>query len=125
MTQAETNIDPTTLRLPTELQPADGRFGCGPSKVRTEQLARLADSGSVMGTSHRQKPVKSLVGHVREGLHRLFSLPEDYEIVLGVGGTTAFWDAASFGLVRERALHLTYGEFTQKFAKVTESAPER
>ncbi|SDQ91802.1 phosphoserine transaminase [Actinopolyspora saharensis] len=124
MTQAETNTDPTTLRLPSELIPSDGRFGCGPSKVRTEQLARLADEGaSVMGTSHRQKPVKSLVGRVREGLRQLFSLPEGYEVVLGVGGTTAFWDAATVGLVRERALHLTYGEFSEKFAKATQSAP--
>ncbi|MBK0865757.1 phosphoserine transaminase [Saccharopolyspora sp. HNM0986] len=122
MTQAET--DPTTLKLPSELTPSDGRFGCGPSKVRTEQLARLADEGAwVMGTSHRQKPVKSLVGRVREGLSQLFSLPAGYEIVLGVGGTTAFWDAAAFGLVRERALHLTYGEFSQKFAKATTDAP--
>ena len=122
MTQAET--DPTTLKLPSELTPSDGRFGCGPSKVRTEQLARLADEGAwVMGTSHRQKPVKSLVGRVREGLSQLFSLPAGYEIVLGVGGTTAFWDAAAFGLVRERALHLTYGEFSQKFAKATKDAP--
>lgn len=124
MTQAETNIDPTTLQLPSELQPSDGRFGCGPSKVRTEQLARLAESGTgLMGTSHRQKPVKSLVGRVREGLRQLFSLPEGYEIVVGVGGTTAFWDAATFGLVRERALHLTYGEFSSKFAKATGGAP--
>ncbi|MDR7301482.1 phosphoserine transaminase [Haloactinomyces albus] len=124
MTQAETTTDPTTLQLPTDLVPSDGRFGCGPSKVRTEQLARLADEGAgLMGTSHRQKPVKSLVGRVREGLRQLFSLPEDYEVVLGVGGTTAFWDAATFGLVRERALHLTYGEFTQKFAKATQDAP--
>ncbi len=122
MTQAET--DPTTLKLPSELTPSDGRFGCGPSKVRTEQLGRLAAEGaSVMGTSHRQKPVKSLVGRVREGLSQLFSLPAGYEIVLGVGGTTAFWDAATFGLVRERALHLTYGEFSQKFAKATKDAP--
>lgn len=124
MTQAETNTDPTTLRLPSELVPSDGRFGCGPSKVRTEQLGRLADEGaSVMGTSHRQKPVKSLVGRVREGLRQLFSLPEGYEVVLGVGGTTAFWDAATLGLVRERALHLTYGEFSEKFAKATKDAP--
>lgn len=124
MTQAETNIDPTTLQLPSDLLPADGRFGCGPSKVREQQLANLADQGAeVMGTSHRQKPVKSLVGRVREGLNQLFSLPEGYEIVLGVGGTTAFWDAATFGLVRERALHLTYGEFSQKFAKATKDAP--
>lgn len=122
MTQAET--DPTTLQLPAELKPSDGRFGCGPSKVRTEQLARLAaDGAAVMGTSHRQKPVKSLVGRVREGLSQLFRLPEGYEVVLGVGGTTAFWDAATFGLVKDRALHLTYGEFSQKFAKATKDAP--
>ncbi|GAB3283182.1 phosphoserine transaminase [Parasphingorhabdus pacifica] len=124
MTQAETNIDPTTLKLPSELLPSDGRFGCGPSKVRPEQLARLAETGeSLMGTSHRQKGVKSLVGQVREGLRQLFSLPEGYEVVLGVGGTTAFWDAATFGLVRERAMSLTYGEFSSKFAKATKSAP--
>ncbi|MCI2423174.1 phosphoserine transaminase [Saccharopolyspora sp. K220] len=123
MTQAKTT-DPTTLKLPEELKPADGRFGCGPSKVRGEQLARLADSGAaLMGTSHRQKPVKSLVGRVREGLQELFSLPEGYEVVLGVGGTTAFWDVATFGLVRERSLHLTYGEFSSKFAKAAKTAP--
>ncbi|MEU6269852.1 phosphoserine transaminase [Saccharopolyspora shandongensis] len=122
MTQAE--IDPTTLKLPEEFKPADGRFGCGPSKVRDEQLANLAGAGAaVMGTSHRQKPVKSLVGRIREGLHELFSLPEGYEVVLGVGGTTAFWDAATFGLVRERSLHLTYGEFSSKFAKAAKTAP--
>jgi phosphoserine aminotransferase len=116
--------EPTTLQLPGELKPADGRFGCGPSKVRPEQLAELASHGAaVLGTSHRQKPVKSLVGRVRAGLRELFSLPEGYEVVLGNGGTTAFWDAAAFGLVRERALHLTYGEFSSKFAKVTAGAP--
>ncbi|MEV4647716.1 phosphoserine transaminase [Saccharopolyspora sp. NPDC049357] len=123
MTQAETT-DPTTLKLPDELQPSDGRFGCGPSKVRPEQLTRLANEGAaVMGTSHRQKPVKSLVGRVREGLRELYSLPEGYEVVLGVGGTTAFWDAATFGLIRERSLHLTYGEFSSKFAKAAKTAP--
>ncbi|MHA6802218.1 phosphoserine transaminase [Salinifilum ghardaiensis] len=117
MTQAET-ADPTTLRLPEELKPRDGRFGCGPSKVREEQLTRLADAGaSVMGTSHRQKPVKDLVARVRQGLRELFSLPEGYEVLTGVGGTTAFWDAATLGLIRERSLHLEYGEFTSKFAK--------
>jgi phosphoserine aminotransferase len=116
--------DPSTLRLPEDLKPSDGRFGCGPSKVRPEQLAALAGEGAaVMGTSHRQKPVKSLVGRVRAGLTELFSLPEGYEVVLGNGGTTAFWDAAAFGLVRERSLHLTYGEFSSKFAKVTQGAP--
>jgi phosphoserine aminotransferase len=115
----------TPVMIPDALKPADGRFGCGPSKVRPAQLARLAegDGAALMGTSHRQKPVKSLVGRVRSGLHDLFSLPEGYEVMLGNGGTTAFWDAATFGLVRERALHLTYGEFSSKFAKATGGAP--
>ena len=122
MTQSVT--DPTTLQLPEDLKPGDGRFGCGPSKVRPEQLARLASDGAaVMGTSHRQKPVKALVGRIRAGLAELFSLPEGYEVVLGNGGTTAFWDAAAFGLVRERAQHFTNGEFSSKFAKVTQGAP--
>jgi phosphoserine aminotransferase len=112
------------LEIPEYLKPADGRFGCGPSKVRPEQLARLAGEGAaVMGTSHRQKPVKAVVGRIREGLSELFSAPEGYEIVLGNGGTTAFWDAAALGLVRDRALHLTFGEFSSKFAKVTAGAP--
>ncbi|KID31804.1 phosphoserine transaminase [Prauserella rugosa] len=112
------------LTIPAELKPSDGRFGCGPSKVRPEQLAHLASEGAnVLGTSHRQKPVKSLVGRVRSGLSDLFSLPDGYEVVLGNGGTTAFWDAAAFGLVRERAQHFTYGEFSSKFAKVTDKAP--
>jgi phosphoserine aminotransferase len=115
---------PTDLQIPADLKPADGHFGCGPSKVRPEQLSALAGAGaSVMGTSHRQKPVKSLVGRVRSGLADLFSLPEGYEVVLGNGGTTAFWDAAAFGLVRERALHLAYGEFSSKFADSTRGAP--
>jgi phosphoserine aminotransferase len=112
-----------TLQIPAELLPSDGRFGCGPSKVRPEQLAHIADSADVMGTSHRQKPVKSIVGRVRSGLRELFSIPDGYEVVLGVGGTTAFWDAAATGLVRERSLHLTYGEFSSKFASVTKGAP--
>jgi phosphoserine aminotransferase len=108
----------TELLLPADLKPADGRFGSGPSKVRPEQLARLAaDGAAVMGTSHRQKPVKSLVGRVRAGLRDLFALPEGYEVVLGNGGTTAFWDALAFGLVRERAQAFTFGEFSAKFAK--------
>ncbi|EHY89052.1 phosphoserine transaminase [Saccharomonospora azurea] len=112
------------LTLPADLKPSDGRFGCGPSKVRPEQLANLAKEGAqVLGTSHRQKPVKSLVGRVRSGLAELFGLPDGYEVVLGNGGTTAFWDAAAFGLVRERAQHFTYGEFSSKFAKVTDKAP--
>ena len=114
----------TSLTIPDDLKPADGRFGCGPSKVRPEQLARLASEGAaVMGTSHRQKPVKDLVGRVRGGLRELFSLPDGYEVALGNGGTTAFWDAAAFGLVESRSLHLTYGEFSSKFAQVTADAP--
>jgi phosphoserine aminotransferase len=116
--------DAAELTIPAELKPADGRFGCGPSKVRDEQVANLAKEGAkYLGTSHRQKPVKSLVGRVRAGLSELFSLPEGYEVVLGNGGTTAFWDAAAFGLVRERAQHFTYGEFSSKFATVTKGAP--
>ncbi|MGH3511360.1 MAG: phosphoserine transaminase [Pseudonocardiaceae bacterium] len=112
------------LTIPAGLKPADGRFGCGPSKVRPEQLAALATTGaSLMGTSHRQKPVKSLVGRIRAGLSELFSLPEGYQVVLGNGGTTAFWDAAALGLVRDRSLHLSYGEFSAKFATVTTRAP--
>ncbi len=114
----------TTLTIPQELKPSDGRFGCGPSKIRPEQIARLAAEGAgVMGTSHRQAPVRQLVGRVRAGLRELFNLPDGYEIVLGNGGASAFWDAAAFGLVEQRALHLAYGEFSSKFATVTKGAP--
>jgi phosphoserine aminotransferase len=113
----------TATQIPAELKPADGRFGCGPSKVRPEALAKLAEQSALMGTSHRQAPVRNLVGRVRGGLVELFGVPDGYEVVLGNGGTTAFWDAAAAWLVRERALHLTYGEFSQKFAKVTAGAP--
>jgi len=114
----------STVQIPQDLKPADGRFGCGPSKVRPEQLAHLAESGAaLMGTSHRQAPVKGLVRRVRAGLSELFDLPDGYEVALGNGGTTAFWDAAAACLVRERALHLTFGEFSQKFATVTKKAP--
>jgi phosphoserine aminotransferase len=112
------------LTLPPEIRPADGRFGCGPSKVRPEALASLAGPGAaLMGTSHRQPPVRGLVRRVREGLRALFGLPDGYEVVLGVGGATAFWDAAAFGLVRDRAQHLVFGEFSAKFAAVTAGAP--
>jgi len=114
----------TPLIIPDELRPVDGRFGCGPSKVRPQALARLAgEGGAVMGTSHRQKPVKALVGEIRAGLAELFSLPNGYEVALGNGGATAFWDAAAFGLIERRALHLTFGEFSQKFSQVTTGAP--
>jgi phosphoserine aminotransferase len=112
------------VTIPADLLPRDGRFGCGPSKVRPEALEALAHTGSsVLGTSHRQAPVKALVRRVREGMTRLFDLPEGYEVVLGNGGTTAFWDAAAFGLVRERSQHLVFGEFSGKFASVTKGAP--
>jgi phosphoserine aminotransferase len=113
----------TATQIPAELKPADGRFGCGPSKVRAEALARLAERADLIGTSHRQTPVRDLVGRVRTGLADLFSLPDGYEVALGNGGATAFWDAAAAWLVRERSLHLAYGEFSQKFAKVTSGAP--
>jgi phosphoserine aminotransferase len=113
----------TTVQIPAEIKPADGRFGCGPSKVRPEALARLGERADLMGTSHRQAPVRDVVREVRTGLGELFSLPDGYEIALGNGGTTAFWEAAAAWLVRERALHLTYGEFSQKFAKSTTAAP--
>jgi phosphoserine aminotransferase len=114
----------STLEIPAAIRPADGRFGCGPSKVRPEQLASLASEGAaLMGTSHRQPPVRGLVGRVREGVTELLGLPEGYEVILGNGGTTAFWDALAFGVVRERALHLSFGEFSAKFAKVTGKAP--
>jgi phosphoserine aminotransferase len=116
-------MERTIVEIPAALRPADGRFGAGPSKVRLEALARLAEQGSLLGTSHRQQPVRDLVARVRSGLAELFSLPEGYEVVLGNGGTTAFWDAAAAWLVRERALHLSYGEFSSKFAKVTAGAP--
>lgn len=112
-----------TERIPKELKPSDGRFGCGPSKVRPEALEDLAGQNSVMGTSHRQAPVRNLVARVREGLGELFDLPEGYEIVLGNGGATAFWDSAAAWLVRDRALHLAFGEFSRKFADVTAGAP--
>ncbi|HEY4598328.1 phosphoserine transaminase [Corynebacterium sp.] len=109
--------------LPQELIPGDGRFGCGPSKVRPAQLQAISDSAAIMGTSHRQAGVKDVVGSVREGLSELFSLPEGHEIVLSLGGATAFWDAASFGLIRNKSAHLTYGEFSGKFATVSKKAP--
>lgn len=111
------------LTIPADLKPQDGRFGCGPSKVRPEQLAALGAAGHLFGTSHRQAPVKNLVGRVRDGLRALFSLPDGYEVILGNGGSTAFWDAAAFGLVDKRSLHLTYGEFSSKFASCVAKNP--
>jgi phosphoserine aminotransferase len=114
----------TPLVIPDALRPSDGRFGCGPSKVRPQALERLlSEGGAVMGTSHRQKPVKALVKEIRAGLMMLFGAPDGYEVALGNGGATAFWDAAAFGLVQRRSAHLTFGEFSQKFAAVSTGAP--
>ncbi|HHU46213.1 MAG TPA: phosphoserine transaminase [Actinomycetales bacterium] len=110
--------------LPAEFLPGDGRFGCGPSKVRPAQIQAIVDGGTgIMGTSHRQPAVKNVVGEVREGLAELFSLPEGYEIILSLGGATAFWDAATFGLIEKKSAHLSYGEFSSKFAKAAKLAP--
>jgi len=112
------------LVIPDSIKPADGRFGAGPSKIQPTHLDALAATGtSLMGTSHRQAPVRSTVGRVREGLGSLFGLPEGYQVVLGNGGATAFWDIASFGLIREKSQHLSFGEFSSKFAKAVTAAP--
>jgi len=112
------------LTIPADLKPGDGRFGCGPSKVRPEQLQALTTTAAgLFGTSHRQAPVKNLVGRVRDGLRELFSLPDGYEVILGNGGATAFWDAAAFGLIDSKSLHLTYGEFSSKFASAVAANP--
>ena len=114
----------TDLRIPDDLKPLDGRFGSGPSRVRREQIDYVAGPGSaVIGTSHRQKPVRELVGRIRSGISELLALPDGYEVVLGNGGATAFWDAATCCLIRERSLHLSYGEFSSKFAACTRAAP--
>jgi len=114
----------TQLQIPAALKPSDGRFGCGPSKIRPEQLAALAgEHATLLGTSHRRQPVRALVGRVRSGLAELLGAPDGYEVALGNGGTTAFWDAAALSLVRERSLHLSFGEFSRKFAQVTSHAP--
>jgi phosphoserine aminotransferase len=111
------------LTIPADLKPKDGRFGSGPSKVRPEQLQALVASGHLFGTSHRQAPVKNLVGRVRDGVRQLFSLPDGYEVILGNGGSTAFWDAAAFGLIDKRSLHLAFGEFSAKFASAVAANP--
>lgn len=113
----------TSITIPANLLPKDGRFGAGPSKVRPEQLEALAASAALLGTSHRQAPVKNLVGSVRSGLSDFFRAPDGYEVILGVGGSTAFWDVASFGLVQNKAQHLSFGEFGSKFASATNKAP--
>jgi phosphoserine aminotransferase len=120
----EGRMNPTEIKIPPELLPADGRFGSGPSKVRLESLANLQSvAPKLIGTSHRQAPVKQLVGRVRAGLRDLFSLPAGYEVVLGLGGTTIFWDAAVFGLIERRSQHLVFGEFSSKFAQAAAMAP--
>ena len=112
------------IKIPDNIKPKDGRFGCGPSKIRPEALSALIQSGaSILGTSHRQKPVKNVVHNVREGLTSLFSLPEGYEVILGNGGSTAFWDIATFGLIEKRSQHLVFGEFSSKFAIAAAEAP--
>ncbi len=112
------------IELPAALLPADGRFGAGPSKVREAQLDALVATGrSYLGTSHRQKPVRDVVGRLRSGLADLFSLPEGYEVLLGNGGATEFWDIATFGLIRSKSQHLTFGEFSSKFAQAADAAP--
>ena len=114
----------TEIIIPANLKPLDGRFGCGPSKIRPEALAALASSGtSILGTSHRQKPVKNVVKAVREGLHSLFNLPDGYEVILGNGGSTAFWDIAVLNLIENRSQHLVFGEFSSKFATASKEAP--
>ena len=116
--------DAPDIRIPAELLPKDGRFGAGPSKVRPEQVAALvADAPHFLGTSHRQKTVKNMVERVRTGLSELFSLPDGYEVLLGNGGTTAFWDAATFGLIGSKSQHLSFGEFSSKFATAASAAP--
>jgi phosphoserine aminotransferase len=113
-----------TVEIPAELKPADGRFGAGPSKVRPEAVAALATEGAkLLGTSHRQAPVKNLVARVQQGVSDLFQLPDGYQVVLGNGGSTAFWDIATFGLIREKSQHLSFGEFSSKFAKASQLAP--
>jgi phosphoserine aminotransferase len=121
---SQTSSDPTSISIPDALRPADGRFGAGPGKVRQAQVDALATRwNDYLGTSHRQAPVKREVARVRSGLRDLFSLPDGYEVVLGNGGSTAFWEVAAYGLVRTRSLHLSFGEFGSKFVKATQTAP--
>jgi phosphoserine aminotransferase len=124
MTEAPRSSAAADLTLPPELLPSDGRFGSGPSKVRDQAVAALAEAAhGYLGTSHRRDGVRSVVGRVRTGLRGLFALPVGYEVVVGIGGSTSFWDAASFGLVERRSTHLVIGEFSSKFAQVTRAAP--
>jgi len=112
------------IKIPNNLKPSDGRFGCGPSKIRPASLDALVRTGStILGTSHRQQPVKDVVHRVRQGLSSLFDLPQGYEVILGNGGSTAFWDIATFGLIQSRSQHLVFGEFSSKFAAAAKDAP--
>jgi phosphoserine aminotransferase len=121
---AATGPGTPAITIPDHLKPSDGRFGCGPSKVRPEQVEHLLPLATTyFGTSHRQQPVKAMVGRVRDGLRQLFSLPDGYEVVLGNGGATAFWDAATFHLIEHRSQHLSFGEFSSKFAAAAKAAP--
>jgi len=114
----------TEIIIPSNLKPADGRFGCGPSKIRPEALAALTSGANlILGTSHRQKPVKNVVKRVREGLHSLYNLPDGYEVIIGNGGSTAFWDIATLNLIDNRSQHLVFGEFSSKFASAAKDAP--
>jgi phosphoserine aminotransferase len=116
--------EPAKIVIPAGLLPHDGRFGSGPTKIRDAQIEALTAAGrNLLGTSHRQAPVRGLVQRLREGLAALFGLPDDYLVVVGNGGTTAFWEIAAFGLISRRAQHLSFGEFSAKFAKVTQAAP--
>ncbi|MCB1038462.1 MAG: phosphoserine transaminase, partial [Acidimicrobiales bacterium] len=113
-----------SITIPADLLPADGRFGCGPSKVRPEAVAALAaEAPQYLGTSHRQAPVKFMVSRLRNAVAELFALPDGYEVILGNGGTTVFWDAATFGLIERKSQHLTFGEFSSKFAACAQAAP--
>lgn len=113
-----------SIQIPAEFVPSDGRFGCGPSKVRPSQIEAIANHGiDIIGTSHRKPAVKDVIGRVRDGLSEFFSLPDGYEIILSLGGATAFWDAATFGLIEKKSSHLTFGEFSGKFAKASKQAP--
>jgi phosphoserine aminotransferase len=124
MSDVAGSASPERIVIPTGLRPADGRFGSGPTKVRAAQVEALAAAGqSLLGTSHRQAPVRNLVQRVRDGLGTLHGLPDDYLVVVGNGGTTAFWDSAAFGMILAKAQHLSFGEFSAKFAKVTLAAP--
>jgi phosphoserine aminotransferase len=117
-------VSASPITIPTDLLPADGRFGCGPSKIRPEAVAALAEAGSdYLGTSHRQDTVKYMVSRLRNGLAEMFALPDGYEIMLGNGGSTVFWDIATFGLIDRRSQHLTFGEFSSKFAQAAAAAP--